>query len=262
VVTGEGPSSDGGGSAGRRLEGRSSEGGGLERGPVEAGGLLGGPEETARARRSSAIGARLAVVTGGSGGIGGAIAEELRSRGWEVISWSRRDHVDATDEQAVEGAAAGLRRWDALVNNAAVLIPRRLVEMTAEEWDQTLAAGLRSAFLCSRAAFRRMGPGGAIVNVSSLSGVAGAEKFPEMAAYVAAKSGLAGFTEAAAVEGRALGIRVNAVSPGSVRTSMLELSGAPKEPSLEPREVAGIVAWLAAPESAPLSGANLRLDPG
>jgi NAD(P)-dependent dehydrogenase (short-subunit alcohol dehydrogenase family) len=106
-----------------------------------------------------------------------------------------------------------------------------------------------------------MRPGGAIVNVSSLSGVAGAEKFPRMSAYVAAKSGLAGLTEAMAVEGRALGIRVNAVSPGSVDTPMLALSGAPKEPSLRPEEVARVVAWLASADSEPLSGANLRLDP-
>src|SRR5204863_198001 len=142
-----------------------------------------------------------------------------------------------------------------------VLIPRPLVEMTASEWDQTLAAGLRSAFLCSWAAFRRMGRGSAIVNVSSLSGVSGAEKFPGMAAYVAAKSGLAGLTEALAVEGRPLGIRVNAVSPGSVQTPMLELSGAPKDASLRPQEVARVIAWLASPDSAPLTGANLRLDP-
>jgi NAD(P)-dependent dehydrogenase (short-subunit alcohol dehydrogenase family) len=201
-------------------------------------------------------------VTGGSGGIGGALVEELRSRGWEVVSWSRREGVDASDEAAVEAAASRLGRWDALVNNAAVLIPRPLVEMTASEWDQTLAAGLRSAFLCSRAAFRRMGRGSAIVNVSSLSGVSGAEKFPGMAAYVAAKSGLAGLTEALAVEGRPLGIRVNAVSPGSVQTPMLELSGAPKDASLRPQEVARVIAWLVSPDSAPLTGANLRLDPG
>jgi NAD(P)-dependent dehydrogenase (short-subunit alcohol dehydrogenase family) len=206
--------------------------------------------------------ARLAVVTGGSGGIGLAVADQLRSGGWEVISWSRRDGVDASDEQAVEAAASRLPRWDALVNNAAVLIPRPLVEMSAAEWDQTLGAGLRAAFLCSRAAFRRMTAGSAIVNVSSLSGVFGAEKFPGMAAYVAAKSGLAGLTEALAVEGRPLGIRVNAVSPGSVDTPMLSLSGAPKDPSLQPQEVARLVVWLAGPDSAPLSGANLRLDPG
>jgi NAD(P)-dependent dehydrogenase (short-subunit alcohol dehydrogenase family) len=203
-----------------------------------------------------------AVVTGGSGGIGRALVDELRSRGWEVVSWSRREGVDASDEEAVEAASSRLARWDALVNNAALLIPRPLVEMTASEWDKTLAAGLRSAFLCSRAAFRRMARGSAIVNVSSLSGVFGAEKFPGMAAYVAAKSGLAGLTEALAVEGRPLGIRVNAVSPGSVQTPMLALSGAPKDPSLRPQEVARVIAWLLSPESAPLSGANLRLDPG
>ena len=201
------------------------------------------------------------MVTGASGGIGGAVAAEMRRRGWEVISWSRQDGVDASDESAVEAAAERLQGWGALVNNAAVLIPRLLTEMSAAEWDETLAAGLRSAFLCSRAAFRRMRPGGAIVNVSSLSGVAGAEKFPRMSAYVAAKSGLAGLTEAMAVEGRALGIRVNAVSPGSVDTPMLALSGAPKEPSLRPQEVARVVAWLASADSEPLSGANLRLDP-
>jgi NAD(P)-dependent dehydrogenase (short-subunit alcohol dehydrogenase family) len=204
----------------------------------------------------------VAVVTGGSGGVGRAAARELEARGWEVVSWSRRDGVDAADEAQVERAASGLERWDALVNNAAVLVPRLVAEMSAAEWDETVRAGLRSAFLCSRAAFRRMPRGGTIVNVSSLSGVAGAEKFPRMAAYVAAKSGLAGLTEALAVEGRLLGIRVNAVSPGSIATPMLALSGAPREPALQPEEVARVIAWLAGPESAPLSGANIRLDAG
>ncbi|HKF78740.1 MAG TPA: SDR family oxidoreductase [Candidatus Dormibacteraeota bacterium] len=204
---------------------------------------------------------RVAVVTGGSGGVGRAVVRELEGRGWTVVSWSRRDGVDAADEEQVEAAAARLERWDALVNNAAVLIPRLVAETSAADWDATLGAGLRAAFLCSRAAFRRMRPGGTIVNVSSLSGVAGAEKFPRMAAYVAAKSGLAGLTEALAVEGRPLGIRVNAVSPGSIATPMLALSGAPREPALQPEAVAGVIAWLAGPESAPLSGANLRLDP-
>jgi NAD(P)-dependent dehydrogenase (short-subunit alcohol dehydrogenase family) len=97
--------------------------------------------------------------------------------------------------------------------------------------------------------------------VSSLSGVAGTQKFPTMAAYVAAKSGLAGLTEALAVEGRPLGIRVNAISPGSVDTPMLRASGAPTEPALQPGQVASVIGWLASEDSAPLSGANLRLDP-
>lgn len=203
----------------------------------------------------------VAVVTGGSGGIGRAVREELERRGYDTVSWGRSDGVDATQEAEVEAAAAALDGWRVLVNNAAVLVPKAFAEMTAEEWDQTLNATLRAAFLSSRAAFRRMVGGGSIVMVSSLSGVAGTEKFAGMAAYVAAKSGLSGLTEALAVEGRPLEIRVNAVSPGSVATPMLELSGAPRQPALRPEDVARVVGWLAAPDSAPLSGANLRLDP-
>jgi NAD(P)-dependent dehydrogenase (short-subunit alcohol dehydrogenase family) len=102
--------------------------------------------------------------------------------------------------------------------------------------------------------------GGTVVMVSSLSGVFGAEKFPGMSAYVAAKSGLAGLTEALAVEGRPHRIRVNAVSPGAVDTAMLRVAGV-EGPALDPADVARIIVWLASPESAPLSGANLRMDP-
>jgi 3-oxoacyl-[acyl-carrier protein] reductase len=202
----------------------------------------------------------VAVVTGASGGLGRAITAELEGRGYEVVGLSRSTGVDVSDEGRVVAAFNRLERLDALVNNAAVLIKRPFVETRAEDWDAQLGSGLRAAFLCSREAFRRMGDGGSIVNVSSLSGVDGAEKFPGMAAYVAAKSGLAGLTEALAVEGRPIGIRVNAVSPGAIDTPMLKLSGVAGR-MLAPPEVARIVAWLATPDSAPLSGANLRLDP-
>jgi 3-oxoacyl-[acyl-carrier protein] reductase len=204
---------------------------------------------------------RIAVITGGSGGIGRAVASELQSRGWEVISLSRHEGCDVSDEAQVKRAFGGLRQLDALIHCAAVLIKRPLAQLTTEDWDVQLGAGLRGAFLCSREAFRLMSElGGSIVMVSSLSGVAGAEKFPGMSAYVAAKSGLAGLTEALAVEGRPFGIRVNAVSPGSVDTPMLRVAGV-EGPSLEPIEVARVIVWLASPESAPLSGANLRMDP-
>ena len=202
-----------------------------------------------------------AVVTGGSGGIGSAVVDLLRDRGWEVTSLSRREGTDVADEAQVAKAFAGVDRLDALVYCAAVLIKRPFSEMSVDDWDQQLAPGLRGAFLCAHEAFLRMrGKGGAIVMVSSLSGVAGAEKFPGMAAYVAAKSGLAGLTEALAVEGKPDGIRVNAVSPGAVDTDMLKIAGV-EGPKLEPEQVAKVIAWLASPESAPLSGANLRLDP-
>lgn len=204
---------------------------------------------------------RVAVVTGGSGGIGRAVAHELETREWEVVSLSRREGCDVSDEAQVKNAFGRLSRLDALVHCAAILIKRPFADLSADEWDAQLGAGLRGAFLCSREAFRLMSSGGgSIVMVSSLSGVAGAEKFPGMAAYVAAKSGLAGLTEALAVEGRPHGIRVNAVSPGAVDTPMLRVAGI-EGPSLRPVEVARVIAWLASPESGPLSGANLRIDP-
>ena len=202
-----------------------------------------------------------AVVTGGSGGIGSEVVRQLRAGGWEVTSLSRREGCDVSDEGQVVKAFGALQSLDALVHCAAVLIKNPFVETSASDWDEQLGAGLRGAFLCTREAFRMMrGRGGTIVLVSSLSGVAGAEKFPGMAAYVAAKSGLAGLTEALAVEGRPLGIRVNAISPGAVDTEMLRISGVAGR-MLSPSEVARMIVWLASPESSPLSGANLRMDP-
>ncbi|MDQ6691163.1 MAG: SDR family oxidoreductase [Candidatus Dormibacteraeota bacterium] len=202
----------------------------------------------------------MAAVTGGSGGLGRALVTEFQSLGYEVHDLSRSAGIDASDEAQVVEAFARFGRLEVLVNNAAVLRMGLLVDMDAAAWDETLNAGLRAAFLCSREAFRRMPPGGAIVNVSSLSGVVGTEKFAGMAAYVAAKSGLAGLTEALAVEGRPLGIRVNAVSPGAIDTAMLKKSGVGGA-SLQPTDVARLVGWLATSRSAPLTGANLRLDP-
>ena len=202
-----------------------------------------------------------AVVTGGSGGIGREVVEQLRARNWEVTSLSRREGTDVSKEKDVVAAFSRLRSLNALIHCAQVLIKRPLVRTSVEDWEQQVGSGLRGAFLCSRQAFGLMRRrGGSIVFVSSLSGVFGAEKFPGMAAYVAAKSGLAGLTEVLAVEGKERGIRVNALSPGSVATPMLRIAGV-AGPVLQPAEVARIIVWLASPESAPLSGANLRMEP-
>lgn len=202
-----------------------------------------------------------AVVTGGSGGIGREVVKQLRGRSWNVVSLSRREGCDVSDEAQVVRAFAAIRTLDALVHCAAVLVKRPVTRLSGEDWDAQLGAALRGAFLCSREAFKKMRRrGGAVVLVSSLSGVAGAEKFAGMSAYVAAKSGLAGLTEVLAVEGREHGIRVNAISPGSVDTAMLRVAGV-QGPRLRPADVARLIVWLASPESAPLTGANLRMEP-
>jgi NAD(P)-dependent dehydrogenase (short-subunit alcohol dehydrogenase family) len=185
---------------------------------------------------------------------------EMTARGYDCRDLSRTSGYDAGDEASVNRFFGELDRLDALVNNAAILELASVVDMQVEAWDEVMRVGLRGAFLCSQAAFRLMAQGATIVNVSSLSGVHGAEKFPKMSAYVAAKSGLAGLTEALAVEGRPLGIRVNAVSPASVATEMGRKAGIGQDP-LSPEEVARVIGWLATPESAPLTGANIRIDP-
>ena len=202
----------------------------------------------------------IAVVTGGSRGIGAAVMRELTARGYDCRDLSRTSGFDVGDEASVSRFFGALKQLDVLVNNAAILELASIVDMKVEMWDEVMRTDLKGAFLCSQAALRLMRHGGTIVNVSSLSGVAGADKFPKMSAYVAAKSGLAGLTEVLAVEGRPLGIRVNAVSPASVDTDMGRLAGIGQEP-LSPQAVARVIAWLASPDSAPLTGANIRIDP-
>lgn len=202
----------------------------------------------------------IAVVTGGSRGIGAAVMREMTARGYDCHDLSRSSGYDAGDEASVNRFFSKLERLDTLVNNAAILELAPIVDMKVEIWDEVIRVDLRGAFLCSRAALRLMKPGGTIVNVSSLSGVSGTDKFPKMSAYVAAKSGLAGLSEALAVEGRPMGIRVNAVSPASVATEMGRIAGIAQDP-LSPEEVARVIGWLATSESAPLTGANIRIDP-
>jgi NAD(P)-dependent dehydrogenase (short-subunit alcohol dehydrogenase family) len=184
----------------------------------------------------------------------------MTARGYDCRDLSRSSGYDAGDEASVNRFFGALERIDVLVNNAAILELAPLIDMKVETWDEVIRVDLRGAFLCSQAALRLMRPGGTIVNVSSLSGVSGTDKFPRMSAYVAAKSGLAGLTEVLAVEGRPLGIRVNAVSPASVATDMGRLAGISQEP-LSPEEVARVITWLATADSAPLTGANIRIDP-
>jgi len=182
---------------------------------------------------------RVAIVTGASGGIGAACAEMLADAGARVALFARsaeklaaiaarhEDRMlavagDVSDERAIEHlfeqTEARFGACVLLVNNAGMIDPKPLTETTAEEWDRMFAVNVRGAFLCSRRALPQMiaRRGGTIVNVSSISGVPGPEKFSGWVSYCASKAALISMTEALAVEVKANGVRVNCVSPGSV----------------------------------------------
>ena len=229
---------------------------------------------------------QVALITGGGRGIGAATAEALACKGAQVIVASRTEAelaatvariqadgldaaaitLDVADEAAVDAAfariAAEQGRLDILVNNAALLLSGPFAQMPMVDWDRLLAVNLRGAVLCARQAFRLMRErGGAIVNVSSLGGVPGTEKFPGYAAYTVSKFALTGLTEALAAEGREHNIRVNAVAPGAVDTAMLPQAAPHLRTRTGPADVAKVIAFLCdSTESGCMTGATLAIN--
>jgi NAD(P)-dependent dehydrogenase (short-subunit alcohol dehydrogenase family) len=226
---------------------------------------------------------KVAIVTGGGRGVGRATAELLAAAGASVTICARSDEELATvaagssritalagdiaDEvfvgQLVGQAVADGGRLDILVNNAAVLGRAPFLELEPALWDEVLAVNLRGAYLCSRAAFRQMAAqqpaGGSIVNIASLSGVRGPEKFPGLAAYNVSKAGLLALSDILAVEGKPHDIRVNAVSPGAVDTEMLRQAGHGLRALATPADVARTIVFLASDLSRPSTGANIEI---
>jgi meso-butanediol dehydrogenase/(S,S)-butanediol dehydrogenase/diacetyl reductase len=194
------------------------------------------------------------------------------------------DVTSAADVRRVFGRV--VREWgrlDVLVNNAGAVSLAPLVELTERQWDEAFAVNARGVFLCARAAARHMiarGGGGRIVNVSSIAARVG---FRFQAHYCAAKAAVLGFTKALALELAPHRITVNAVCPGAVDTPMLKralkessrlagvsaaayrrmvLSSIPLGRFQTPEDVGSLVAFLASPAAANITGEAINLDGG
>jgi 3-oxoacyl-[acyl-carrier protein] reductase len=215
-----------------------------------------------------------ALVTGGTRGIGAAIAQRLRDDGFTVATLARTGgdvQADVADPEAVQAAFASVRERFGpilvLVNNAGVRHDGLAIRMPAEEWDAVLHTNLSGAFHCTRRALDDMlkARWGRIVNVSS---VVAERANPGQANYVAAKAGLLGFTRTVAREMARKGVTCNAVTPGVIETDMTAdvaegLAGAvPAGRVGRPEEVAAAVAFLCSEEAAYVNGATLAVDGG
>jgi NAD(P)-dependent dehydrogenase (short-subunit alcohol dehydrogenase family) len=206
-----------------------------------------------------------ALVTGGSRGVGQAIAEALEAAGAEVHTFSRSAGVDVTDREAVETGVADLGPLDLLVNNAGTLDAVGPVwDVDPDAWLRDLESSLLGAFNCARAVL----PGmiergrGRIVNVSSGTAT---RPYPYGSGYAAAKAGLISFTQSLAAETSEHGLAVFAISPGFVWTAMTErLRDSPEgrrwfpgfgspDPN-EPERAGELVVRLASGEADALSG--------
>lgn len=237
---------------------------------------------------------KIALVTGGSRGIGAAIAKRLASDGASVaITYTKgsdaaasvvqaiqRDggkaiaiQADAADAQAVKNAVekvvATFGRLDVLVNNAGTAIPNKFEEATLEELDRVIDINVRGVFVATQAALKQMNHGGRIIMIGSCVG----ERMmtPGLVPYAATKGAVKMFTQGLAREVGDRGITVNNVQPGPIDTDLNPASSEWAVPQLANTalnryghvdDVAALVAFVAGPEASYITGANLTVDGG
>jgi 3-oxoacyl-[acyl-carrier protein] reductase len=235
---------------------------------------------------------KAALVTGATGGIGGAIAKALHAQGATVaISGTKAEKLetlaselgsrvfvmpcDLRDRAAVaklaEDADKTLGQTDILVNNAGITHDNLFMRMTDEEWDDVIAVNLTSVFVLTRGIIRNMirRRYGRIVNIASISGVFGN---PGQGNYAASKAGLVGMTKSVAREVANRGITANCIAPGFIKTPMTDAltpkqvemiaAAIPAQTFGKPEDVAATVAFLASSEAAYITGETVHVNGG
>jgi 3-oxoacyl-[acyl-carrier protein] reductase len=235
---------------------------------------------------------KTALVTGASGGIGGAIARALHSRGAAVvISGTREDALEslkaelgahahsvpcnladtASVESLIKTAEAAAGGIDILVNNAGITRDNLFLRMKDEEWDSVIAVNLTAAFRLSRAVLRGMMKKrwGRIISVTSVVGTTGN---PGQGNYAAAKAGLVGMTKSLAYEIASRNITANCVAPGFIATAMTDALSAAQKSQLLTRipagrmgtveDVAAAIVYLASEEAGYITGQTLHVNGG
>jgi 3-oxoacyl-[acyl-carrier protein] reductase len=237
----------------------------------------------------------MALITGASRGIGRAVALQLARDGFAIVV-NYRDSLEAAEATRdliiAEGGQAVVRRFDVarqsdveeaikeltatqgtiqvLVNNAAIIQDHLLMRMPDEAWHQVIDTDLHGVYYCTKAVVRSMAgkrrPGRRLINITSIAGERGNLG---QANYAAAKAGIIGLTKTVARELAPLGITVNAVAPGFIRTEATEhlphqelLKLIPLGRLGEPEEVAHVVSLLASPEAAYITGQVIRVNGG
>ncbi|MBS1741730.1 MAG: SDR family oxidoreductase [Bacteroidetes bacterium] len=235
---------------------------------------------------------KVVLVTGAAGGIGLAIAKRFYIEGAKVVLID----IDEDELQSAKNTLAALQEGalmiqrcdvsnetevqqvviesikkfgsiDVIVNNAGLMIFKKLEEHTTRDWNKILNVDLMGAFYFTKFAFLNMEHGGCIINISSIHAI---ETTPMVASYAAAKAALVSFTRSSAIEGNSKRIRVNAILPGAIDTPMLwdnpnikaGLEQINKDSVGKPDDIAGVALFLASDDAAFVQGTYIEVDGG
>lgn len=240
--------------------------------------------------------ARVALVTGGSRGIGRAIALELADKGLDIVINNSKNEeegnkvvdeikkkgrqalyvkADVADfkqvEKMMEKIISTFGRIDVLINNAGIILDKKLHNMTEEMWDKVISINLKGLFNCTKLAvkFIQTQGKGRIVNISSISGKVG---YYGQANYAASKGGMIAFTKSVAREYAPYGITVNTILPGLIETDILkvmppdilqsQIKTIPLGRMGKPEEIAKLVSFLTSDDAAYITGESIKITGG